>query len=152
MRKILAYFGSTLLLIGCFLPMLSTPDKTYNFFDTIPIAIPGIPPNAMQFAGILIMLTALTAAILTFTSKLKLTWIAGVITIVTMTCVYYGFHTKLNEMKEQANTQLGNLLGGMFKDVTETLFQSVQLGGAGWYAVGSGALLLVVSSLPFTRN
>jgi hypothetical protein len=90
--------------------------------------------------------------ILVFTRKAKFVWLGGIFTGAILASVYFGFHAKLDGMKEQADKQVGDLFGGMFKGVTELLFQSVHLGGAGWYVVSAGALLLIIASFTFRRN
>ena len=148
MKKILALTGSVLLIVGCFLPVVfSAQNKTMNFFDKdINIPMQNIPDHAMLYAGILLIGAASIAAILAMMNKTKFIWLLGIISTGVLAGVYFGFHATLNEMKEQTNKQFDSLLGGMFKDVTDSLFQSVQLGGAGWYVIGSGALLLIISS------
>lgn len=152
MKKILACFGATLLITGCFLPLLSTPDRSFNFFDTIPLNIQEIPPNTLQFAGIFITAIAILSIILAFTNKSKFLWIGGAATCTIIACMYFDIYSKLNEMKNQTNKQLDTLFGGMFKGLTDTLFQSVQLGGYGWYVIATGGAILIISSLPFAHK
>jgi len=126
---------------------MNVADTTFNFFDTIPVTISGIPQDAMKYAGIVIITIAIISSVLALIGRTKFIWLAGIITSGILVCVYFGFHSKMNEMKDDANKQMQDMMGGMFKDLTDSLFQSVQLGGAGWYIMGSGALLLIISSL-----
>ena len=146
MKKILAFIGSALVAAGCFLPVIKAPDRTFNFFHPLPVPVPGVPENAMMYAGILLMLIAALSLVLALLNKTKFIWLSGIIVGAVLTGVYFGFHAKLDEMKAQADKQVGDLFGGMFKGITDSLFQAVELGGAGWYVIGSGAALLIVSS------
>lgn len=146
MKKILILIGSALLIGGCFSPIIKAPDNTFNFFDPLPVAVPGVPENAMMYAGILLIVIAVISIVLALVNKTKFLWASGLIAGAVLAGVYFGFHAKLNEMKAQADKQVGDLFGGMFKGLTDSLFQAVELGGAGWYVIGAGALLLIVSS------
>ena len=147
MKKIIALFGAALLISGCFLPIMNVADTTFNFLDSVPPGIPNVPQNAMIYVAVVIIAIAILSAILALMNHTKLLWLAGIVTSVILVCVYFGFHSKMDEMKEDAGKQMDVFLGGMFKEMTDTLFQSVQLGGAGWYVIGTGALMLIISSI-----
>ncbi|TAL61472.1 MAG: hypothetical protein EPN85_04830 [Bacteroidetes bacterium] len=146
MNKIIAILGAVLVSAGCFLPVLLVPDRTFNFFDALPVPIPDVPENAMQYAGILIIIIATISITLAFLNKTKSLWISGLITGGILTALYFGFHFKLDEMKTRADEQMNGLFGGMFKGFTDSLFEAVELGGTGWYVIIAGALLLMAAS------
>jgi hypothetical protein len=147
LNKIIAIIGAALISAGCFLPIISVPDRTFNFFDPLPVPIPDVPENAMQHAGILILLIASVSITLALLNKTKFLWVTGIITGGILGAVYFGFHTKLDEMKAKADQQMDGLLGGMFKGITDSLFQAVELGGLGWYIIGAGIVLLFTAAV-----
>ncbi len=152
MKKILVVISAALLIGGCFLPIMSIGTSTRNFFDEVPAGIPDVPPNALKYAAIAIIGIALASALIAFINRAKFLWLSGILTGIILTGVYFGFHAKLDQIKEQTDTQLKGFMGGLFRGVAESMFQTVQLGGIGWYVISTGALLLIVSSFIKQRS
>ena len=143
MKKIIALLGSTLLITGCFLPIMNIGIETFNLFDWVPMNATDVPKYALIVPGCVIIAIAIATAIFALINKTKLLWIAGIIESAIAGAVFAGIHFKIAQMKDE----MDNLMGGIFRQITETLFQPVQLGGSGWYLLGSGALLIILSSL-----
>jgi len=146
LKKIFAASGFILLVTGCFLPVISAPDRTFNLFDPIPVNIPDIPANAMQYAAISIIALAVLSIMFAFLNRTKFIWLFGVIIAAILTTLYFSFHAKIDEMKAQADKQVSDLFGGLFKGVTDSLFESIQVEGTGWYVLATGSLLLILCS------
>lgn len=144
-KKIWIILGAGLLAAGCFTPIITSPAESFTFFDPLPVTIPDVPPDALKYTGISVLALAALCLVLALTNRTKFTWAAGIASTAILTGVYFGFHSKMEEMKTQADEQVGNLFGGMFKGITDSLFEAVELGGTGWYLLGAGCLALILS-------
>ena len=125
-------------------------NASLNFFDPPPVTIPGIPQDALMYAAIIIIAIALSSFILALVNKTKWLWLSGILTGVLLTCVYFGMHSKVNEMKADADKQVKDMFGGMFKGITDSMFKLITIGGYGWYVISAGALMFIIAS--FTSN
>ena len=151
-KKIIAILGAGLLVYGCFLPIITTPGNTSVFLDTLPSRLPDIPQNALKYCAAIFIGIAVIAAGLALMRSTKFLWTGGLVSGSFLVCVYWGMKIKIDQMKEESDRDLDKLFGGMFKSVAQSLFDKVQIAGAGWYVIGAGSLLLILSTMLQTNN
>lgn len=145
-QTVLTIIGTICLVAGCFCPvMIVAGDKIY-LFSSLPFTISNIPANALKYAAGVIILTSLISVALALLGQEKWLWITGTLSCIFILSLYYGIQAKIESMKIESNHQL-SVFGGLFKELTETIFSMVKLGGLGWYIMGTGALILFLSSL-----
>lgn len=152
MKKILALSGALSSITGCFLPIMHIGQDSLNFFDPPPVTIPDVPQNALMYVAIVIIAIALSCSILALFNKTKWLWLSGILTGAILTAVYFGMHAKVNEMKEQADKQVNDLFGGLFKGMTDSVFKTIDIGGLAWYVISAGALLFIIASFIPKKN
>jgi hypothetical protein len=152
LKKILVLLASSLIIAGCFLPTMHIGDSTLNFFDPIPVDVPGIPPNALKYTAIVIIAIALVSSILGLMNKTKWLWLSGLLTGTILVCIYLGMYIKVKEMKEEADKQISGLFGGMLRGFANSVLELITIRGYGWYVIGSGAFLLVIASIFFNKK
>ena len=146
MKRPIAISGAVLITSGCFFPILHVMDNSLTFFDKVPASVPDVPPNTMLYAALFLCAMAALVVVLSLMGKTKFIWLAGVFSGLCLAAVYAGMHRKIEEMKEQADEQMSNLLGGMFKGLTNSLFESIEIRGSGWYIIAAGSILIIISS------
>ena len=148
MKKTLAIAGALLLIGGCFFPIMNIGIEPFNFFSTAPTNVADVPKYALIIPGCVLAAIAIASAILGLMNKTKFLWVTGTLALVITSVVFAGIHFKIESMKEDINSELEKVLGPLLnKSVLESLFQPVHQGGAGWYLIGAGITLLILSSL-----
>lgn len=130
--NIIGIFGSVLLAIGVFSPMVSIPIiGTINFFKN------------GQGDGIIFLLLAFVALVLCLLKKYRpLLWI-GIVAAVIIAFDLYEAVTKMSEIKSKA---MHEMAGNPFKGIGEAMSQSIQLQW-GWAVIMSGAAAIIVGSI-----
>ena len=146
MKNPIAIAGSVLITAGCFFPVMQVMDKTLTFFDKVPANVPDVPQNAMIYAAIAFITIAVTVTALSLMGRSRFIWLAGILSGLCLGAVYKGMQMKIAEMKTQADEQVSNLFGGLFKGLTNKIFDAVEIGGSGWYIIAAGSLLILISS------
>lgn len=130
--KILGVFGSVLLLLGVFMPIVSVPIMgNMNYFQN------------GKGDGVAIIVLSIASLLCTLSNKYRGLWFTGTGALVVMGITFYNFQSKMAETKSAMEYELA---GNPFRSLADVALQSVQIQW-GW------AILLVgVAAIIFTAK
>ncbi len=153
MKKILALVGSVLIISGCFFPILRVGENDKGFFSDMS-DFPKMPdmmdPAMILYAGVSLIGIAALCILLTLIGKTKWVWAGGLFGALTLAGVYFGFQMEMEKAKEQT-AKMGDMMGAMAQAIgISDLFSLITIGGSGWYVIGTGILLLILT--PFIKK
>lgn len=130
-QQLIALFGAILLLIGAFLPVLSAPIVgSVSLF------------NNGKSDGMIIAGLAVIAIVLAALNYMKAIRIVAVISLVIVIVDFYSVYSRINKMKEEVTSKLGD---NPFQGLATTMLDSVQL-QYGWVVLFLGCAVLLVSA------
>lgn len=131
-QQLTGLFGSLLLLIGVFLPVLSVP-----IIGSISLL------NNGRSDGMIILGLAIASLVLIFMHKIKLLWVTGGISIALLSYDLYMVSSKISQTKAEFSEKMqGNPFGGF----AEAMLNSVQL-QFGWVVLFLGCIILLVTPI-----
>jgi hypothetical protein len=131
-QQLIGLFGSLLLLIGVFLPVLSVP-----IMGSISLL------NNGRSDGMIIFGLAIASSVLIFMDKIKLLWATGGISIALLSYDLYMVSSKISQTKAELSEKMqGNPFGGF----ADAMMSSVQL-QFGWVVLFLGCIILLVTPI-----
>ncbi len=136
-KQIFGLFGSLILFVGVFMPIISMPMiGNMNYFQN------------GEGDGVIIIIFAFLSIMFSFLNKNQGLWFTGIGSLIVLLFSFINFQMKLAELKSQMAIELeGNPFGGL----ADLAMQSVQLQW-GWAVIIVGAIMIIVSAIMKEEN
>jgi hypothetical protein len=135
-KQRIAILGSLLLFVGVFLPLVSTPLGSVNYFDN------------GQGDGAIVLALAVISIILAFTRSFGWLWITGLCSVGLP--VYY-LVTVLNGLSRVRQSVQTELADNFFKDLADLAINSMQIQWGWAILILGGVLIVVAAAMPPQR-
>ena len=130
-KQLLGLFGSIVLIIGVFTPLVSVPIMgNMNYFQN------------GEGDGTIVLILAVTSLILVLARKYKGLWFTGIGSLGIILSTFINFRLKISQAKEDIRSEFAD---NPFRGLADVALQSVQLQW-GWAFLIVGAVLVIASA------